>query len=98
MAAPTLRETRTKRDDETVSITFDFAPMLVPTTTLTGTPTIVAETGLAVLGGGSVSDATVTVQVRGGTTGDDYALACVMSASNGDVHGLEVVILIRDEN
>jgi hypothetical protein len=98
MAPPVLRETRTKRADETVSLTFDFGPMLVPPSTLTGTPTVDAAPGVSVIPGETIAEALVTIQVSGGTTGDDYSVVCVMSASNGDVHGLEVVLLIRDEN
>ena len=98
MTAPVLRATRTKRADETVTLTFEFAAVLVPTTVLSGSPTFVVQTGLTQVGAGSVSGTQVSVQVSGGTTGEDYRVTCRMNASNADVHQLEVVVLIRDEN
>ena len=99
MAAPTLRETREKRAIEVVSVSFEFADVLVTGSTLTGSATVTAQIGLTVVvSAPSPVGSVVTTQISGGVAGEDYWLKCRCAASNGDTHELEVVILVRDDN
>lgn len=98
VALPVLREGRTKRPAETCSYTFDFTLPLVTGSTLTGAATVTPATGLTVAGGPTVATPFVTVQLTGGVAGNDYPVTCRISATNGDLHELEAVILVRDEN
>jgi hypothetical protein len=99
MAAPTLRDTATKRASETVTIPFDFTLPAVSGTTIVGSASVVAKTGLTVVTPTPTpAGLVVAAQVSGGVTGKDYWVTCTVTMSNGDVHQLEVVVLVRDAN
>jgi hypothetical protein len=98
MAPPTLRDTATKRAAETVTIAFDFT-LPAGTSTIVGSASVVAQTGLTVVTPSPTPvDLTVFARVSGGVTGKDYWVTCTVTMSNGDVHQLEVVMLVRDAN
>ena len=88
---------RWKQPDEVRTLTFDFARKLVSGATLTGTPTVVAQTGLTV-GAGTIAGSTVSAQVSGGTLGSEYKVTCRCGVSNGDVLELDVMIRVAEEN
>lgn len=88
---------RVKQPAEVVTIPFEYAPCLLEGTTLTGSPTATADAGLSVLGS-SVSGTRCLVQVSGGTLGVTYKVTCKISATNGDLHELDVNLRIAEEN
>ncbi len=89
--------TREKQPDEIRKITFDFSEKMITGDTLTGSPTMIAETGLTV-GSGSIVGATVTAFVSSGTLGDKYKVTCRCSTIGGEILELDCFVKIKEVN
>lgn len=99
MAPPVLRAVVTKRAAETVTVPFDFTGPAVAGTTIVGTATVTAQSGITVVTPAPTpAGYIVAAQFAGGLAGNDYWLKCQVTMSNGDLHELEAVLLLRDEN
>ena len=92
-----LLPVRVKQPDEIRTLTFDFTHKKVPGTTL-ASPLVIAESGLTVVGAPTLADPLVMGQVSGGTLGVTYKVTCRVTASNGDVLELDVLIRVVEEN
>jgi hypothetical protein len=87
------RPTRYKQPAEIRTLTLEFADKLATGDSLTGTPTVQAETGL-IAGAPVISGTKVLVQLSGGIDGSRYGVSCQVSTTQGDLLELDVLIQV----
>ena len=73
---------------------FDWSEWLATGETIT-TPVITADTGITV-DGSSESDGKVTVWLSGGTAGQNYKVACLITTSAGRIDERTIWIKVTD--
>lgn len=88
---------RYKHPDETRVLTFDFSKKLLGNAQITGEATFTSDQGVTV-SSGLVAHPTVTCLVGGGVLGQKYSISCRMSATNGEVLALTVLLGIENAN
>lgn len=90
MALPVLK----KYPGEERPATFDFTDKLEAGDSLTGTATVTTSPGLT-LGTPVRSGNVVTVEVLGGTLGNDYTLACTCGTVDGYTLEIRLTMEVR---
>lgn len=87
---------RQKQPGEKRTLAFEFGPKIAVGDSLTGTPVMSSDAGLT-FGPPVISGTRVSVQISGGTDGNDYAVQCKVDTVGGDILQIDVLIEIREK-